>query len=164
METTAPEASAQEQLLSQTLMSFSQWRLNKTHQAEPIPNKLWEQIFALEKWYSPAEIKSFFRLTSKQYTARQQAMCLSKTPSETHDTERPVPNPQGVSDFPELCEVNVKDNPPATTPPKVNPYALNALPSAKTIVIELCRVDGEIMKIHTTEDSIPTLLNTFLGR
>jgi len=31
------------------------------------------------------------------------------------------------------------------------------------LVVEFCRSDGQIMKIHTTQDSISTLMQSFFG-
>jgi len=54
---------------------------------------------------------------------------------------------------PSLCEVKIT--------PKKSSYQPQSLPSGKTLVVEFCRADGRVMKIHTTQDSIPTLMKAF---
>jgi hypothetical protein len=123
--------------LATTLSLFEQWRGSKKKISEPIPDELYQHIFSLEKFYPPVQLRRFFNLSTRQYeTKREKFLQDASAPS------------------PKLCQVKIKAE---------NPYSLESLPSAKTLVVEFCRSDGQIMKIHTTQDSIPTLMNTFLG-
>lgn len=146
-DTSCFEDSRCEQLLVKTLNAFSHWRTNKKRPAEPIPTELWQQIFALEQWYEPSQLRNFFNVSTKQYATKKTALISKKDEAL------------------ELCEVNViKENKaPKKSEVKLSPYTLDSLPSAKTLVVEFCRSDGQVMKIHTTQDSIPALLQTFLG-
>jgi hypothetical protein len=123
---------------------FSKWRANKKKSAEPIPNQLWEKIFALEEIYSSAQLRRIFNISIGQYHKKFAELRPFVDTATTKETQTPVP---------QLCQVTIKRN----------PYEQAPLPSAKTLVVEFCRSDGRIMKIHTTQDSIPTLMNTFFA-
>lgn len=163
-----PENSPQEQQLVKTLSAFSHWRTNKKKPAELIPSELWHQIFALEEWYTPSQLRSFFSVSKKQYAMKREALMAvqNEVPKAATKPDKATAAVDfDISGAPELCEVNVINEKKTTkkNTAKINPYALESLPSAKTLVVEFCRSDGQIMKIHTTQDSIPTLLQTFLG-
>ena len=157
-----------EQKFNQALQDFSHWRVNKKKPAEPIPHKLWHQIFELEDWYTPSELRSFFSVSTKQYSSKKEALGgrqnLAIIKESTYENTK---NPLEVTEdyTPQFCEAKLKNETKASPKSNVKSklYALEPLPSAKTLVVEFCRHDGQIMKIHTTQDSIPTLLQTFLG-
>jgi hypothetical protein len=129
--------------LLSVLEEFSMWRANKKKPAEPIPNQLWEKIFALEEICPSAQLRRLFNISIGQYHKKFAEL----RPSDTATPKETKMPPQ------QLCQVTIKKN----------PYEQAPLPSAKTLVVEFCRSDGRIMKIHTTQDSIPTLMNTFFG-
>jgi hypothetical protein len=137
--------------LAATLSAYQQWRVNKKKLSEPVPDELCQQIFSLETFYPAARLRRLFNLSTRQYETKRQKFSLNAPQKPliagSHSTPTPPPPPQ-------LCQVKLKTE---------NPYALEALPSAKTLVVEFCRSDGQIMKIHTTQDSIPTLMRSFLG-
>lgn len=128
--------------LSSLLEEFAQWRASKNNPADPIPDALWEKVFQLEKTYPCAALKQLLNISTKQYKHKVAQLNVNNTRPDT-----PKGSPQ------KLCQVTVKKE----------PYQHDALPSGKTLIVEFCREDGKIMKIHTTQDSIPTLMKTFFG-
>jgi hypothetical protein len=157
--TTQPETKPEEinrsdkagELLAATLAAFEQWRSGKKRIAEPIPEELWQKIFSLEPFYSSALLRRFFSLSTKQYAAKREALFPQRPPKSTPQVDT---QSQTAASPVSLCEVKIK---------KPNPYASEPLPSGKTLIVEFCRGDGQIMKIHSTQDSIPLLMRQFLG-
>ena len=144
---TQSEASPREQQLIQALNGVANWRANKKKPAEPIPHELWFQIFALEEWYPPSQLRSFFSVSTKQYAVKKEALM-----SEQNEVSKAALKPEKAKaskssvkqDTPQLCGVNIIKENKATkkSHAKINPYALEPLPSAKTLVVEFCRSDG----------------------
>ena len=145
--------------LVDTLGAFAAWRTTKTNSAEPIPDHLWHAVFQLEAYFSRAQLRRYFHLNTTQYTSRRNAL-LPNNEAVTQPASEDMTGVPPLIEPPTLCEVTVKNK---KSSKKANPYASEPLPSAKTLIVEFCRSDGQIMKIHTTQDSIPTLIKTFLG-
>ena len=141
------------ELLAATLVAFEQWRAGKKKIAEPIPEVLWRKIFSLEPYYSSALLRRFFSLNTKQYAAKRDVL-FPVTKGPLKPTRQVDTTSQTAASPMSLCEVKIK---------KPNPYANEPLPSGKTLIVEFCRSDGQIMKIHSTQDSIPLLMRQFLG-
>jgi hypothetical protein len=95
-------------------------------------------------------------LNVKQYTAKREVLFsagnLTPTPVASIDATPPTAAQAAVSPVVPFCEVKIK---------RSNPYEHEPLPSGKTLIVEFCRRDGQIMKIHTTQDSIPLLMQQF---
>ncbi len=137
--------------LLSTLNEFTQWRTQKKTPAEKIPDELWLKLFSHETTHSIPQLRSIFNVTNKQYEQNQNRLLANTETQKNEAKESSLSN-----ELPKLCEVTLKAAPE-------NPYKPDALPSGKTLVVEFCRSDGQIMKIHTTQDSIPTLMQSFLG-
>lgn len=147
------EKNEAEKNFATTLSLFEKWRNSKKKISEPIPDELCQKIFLLEKFYPPVQLRRLFNLSARQYeTKREKYFPTDKKAMAAKNVNAHV-NPTKEAP-PKLCEIKIKPD---------NPYAPEPLPSAKTLVVEFCRSDGQIMKIHTTQDSIPTLMHTFLG-
>jgi hypothetical protein len=54
----------------------------------------------------------------------------------------------------DFCEAK-EPQPPLYKPAKI--------PATNTLIVEFCRADGHIMKIHTTTDSFAELMKAFFG-
>lgn len=135
--------------LESALEEFNQWRDNKKHSGSPIPDGLWHKVFDLAEIYTALQVRTIFGINTQQYAKKYKALRGEK---EIRAEESPK------SEGSRLCEVTIK---PATSTKKKSSYQPQSLPSAKTLVVEFCRADGRIMKIHTTQDSIPTLMQAF---
>lgn len=143
-----------DQVLISVLNAFEQWRKNKKTNAEAIPDELCRQIFALESHYSAGKLRRCFGLSTRQYHSKREKYFPSHIKPVVVETIKQKPAAEMAPPLPppKLCEIKIIPE---------SPYATEPLPSAKTLVVEFCRSDGRIMKIHTTQDSIPTLMHTF---
>ena len=118
------------------------WRAKKKSQGEKMPDALWGKIISVYKQF-PDQTKICRRLliTKPQLKAKL----------------REFGDESLFNDPVELCQI-----------PKIQ-----AIPSYRavedsfsaltTLVVEFCRADGCVMKIHTTTKSIQELINNFLG-
>jgi hypothetical protein len=100
-----PEAA--EQLLNAALNTIEAWRNNKASNMQPIPDDVCRQIFALETFYSPVQLRKFFSLSGRQYRSKREKFFPDdKKAVEANDinvgksTVKPAP--------PKLCEVKIK--------------------------------------------------------
>lgn len=146
--------------LTATLMAMANWRKNKSSAGEPIPDELWQRIFALEDTLPISQLRAVFNLSTNQYANKRAKLLEPKANSVTvsTDTQR-----QATTEF---CEVKLKPEDVTSAVPKAklstpSPYTLEALPQAKTLIVEFRRQDGAIMKIHTTQDSIAVVMHNF---
>ena len=136
------EASDFEPTLEKVHNEIENWRAKKKSQGEKMPDTLWKKVISVCKQF-PDQTKICRRLF---ITKAQLKSKLREFSDETLFND-PV----------ELCRI-----------PKVQ-----SLPSYKavedgfsalsTLVVEFCRADGCVMKIHTTTKSIHDLINNFLG-
>lgn len=124
---------------------LQQWRDNKPiHKENSIPEALWKKIFSLAKTHSPTKIRSLFGISSQQY---QHKFNQYGTPP---DAAAKAPDASPV----QFCEVNSKP-PPLYQPLKI--------PATNTLVVEFCRSDGQVMRIHATHDCLATVMQLFFN-
>lgn len=120
---------------------LEQWRATRSeHKETSIPDSLWRKIFALAKEHSPSKMRGLFGISSQQYAKKLKELC----PEQPAALNKPEP-----IDF---CEVQKTDSLDYLNP-AINP----------TLVVEFCRADGKIMKIHTTTRSIKDVMRAFFG-
>jgi hypothetical protein len=118
------------------------WRANKKSQGEKMPDSLWQKIVNLAKQYpDQAKICRRLQLTKAQLKSKM----------------REFGDEAVFNDPVELCKI-----------PKIqNSQSYKAVEDSfkalSTLVVEFCRTDGCVMKIHTTTQSIQDLINSFLG-
>jgi hypothetical protein len=72
------------------------------------------------------------------------------------DELRPSAQPQQAFRPPHIDFCEAKEAP-------LNHYKPARIPATNTLVVEFCRADGRIMKIHTTTDSFAELMKAFFG-
>lgn len=131
--------------LKDVLQEFEQWRTAKVNPAEPIPDALWRKIFVLAETIAPAKLRAIFGMSNAQYQKKFHE--LYPAADDALASSPPV--------SPSLAFCEVKARPPFYQPQK--------LPTTPTLVVEFCRADGHIMKIHTTTDSFKTLISLFFA-
>jgi len=132
--------------LTQVFTEVESWRSKKTTRGEKMPDDLWKKIIEIYKNYpEQAQLCRKLGVTKNQVNAKLLEF------GDEHFYHDPV----------KLCEI-----------PKVSPIAgsKSTVPklsqefsSLATVVVEFCRSDGCIMKIHTTTKSIHELITSFLG-
>jgi hypothetical protein len=126
--------------LDSVLQSLASWRATKTSRSEPIPDDIWKSIFSLEARFPDLPVHSIFGIPKTQYQRKRDESQSSTVPTFT------VRQPR--VDF---CEA--KEEQACYQPARI--------PATNTLVVEFCRADGKIMKIHTTTDSFAELMKAF---
>lgn len=121
--------------------AINNWRANKKSMQERIPDSIWEQVLILSEKYSEASLRAATGISSAQFRRKLAEHSTPATPKK----------PSAQVDF---CEVKqIKPNPPL--------YKPNKILATNTLIVEFCRDDGRIMKIHTTTDSFAELMKAF---
>jgi|WetSurMetagenome_2_1015567.scaffolds.fasta_scaffold1076927_1 hypothetical protein len=118
------------------------WRAKKKSQGQKMPNDLWKRIISLAKQF-PDQTRLCRRLLI--------------TKAQLKTKLREIGDEFVFNDPVELCQIPKIQNAPNYKNVEDSFSALS------TLVVEFCRADGCIMKIHTTTKSIQELINNFLG-
>jgi len=130
--------------LDDVIQSITHWRATKNNRNVPIPDTIWKDIFILFKKFPEQTLCSALCITKLQFQRKLEEQKFSSTmPSQPPELPR--------MDF---CEVKTP-SPPIYKPAKI--------PATNTLVVEFCRADGRIMKIHTTTDSFAELMKAFFA-
>jgi hypothetical protein len=130
------------------VQSMQEWRANKSvHQQTSIPDSLWRDIFALSPSHSPKQVRQLLSVSKAQYN-RKFAQLFPSEKRAVNQEAMPV----------DFCEVNqapsaVKHTPRQEELPRYMPV--------NTVIIELCRADGKIMKIHATSHCFREIIDAF---
>ena len=130
-----------------TLNKLQQWRETKSeHKQTKIPDELWLEIFSLEETFKSSYLRKYFNLALKQYEDKKNTLNLvSQSPINTKSSD----------DY--FCEVT-----PSTSKQPID-IKQNYVPVTTTVVVEFCRPDGRIMKIHTCTDQFKNIINDFFN-
>lgn len=139
--------------LEQLAAKIESWRQTKKTQNEKIPAAIWDEILAYHSKF-PAQV-AFHRR-------------MGITATQLKNKLREVENENLFNDPAELCKIpNIpKHDPNNNTTPKYSAEHLHLnddFSSLATIVVEFCRKDGCLMKIHTTTKNVHEIINSFLG-
>lgn len=132
--------------LEAVLQQLEQWRATKDpHKKISIPDDLWHKIFKLAKLHSPTKIRGLFGISTTQYNKKYEQLY------PTQNAKQPV-NKTALENI-NFYEVK----PRSSKPMDLEPY----VPETTTIIVEFCRADGKIMKIHTATNNFNDLINAF---
>lgn len=146
---------AESPTLGDVLNRLEAWRSNKLNRTDAIPDDLWRAIFSLQKTCNSNKLRSLFGVTAKQYEAKLSALYPNTSIAPSKNDSTPA-----VS----FCEVKTEVATPAKLKTKITPVLPNTpLLDTRTLIVEFRRVDGLLMHIHTTHDSISELLQAFLS-
>jgi hypothetical protein len=135
---------SQEITLDNLIISMNDWRANRGKSNEPIPKEIWEHVFKLSKKFPETTVCTALGITRTQY--RRKLDEQQNPPKIASQESQALPQ----IDF---CEAKLKVMPI---------YQPAKIPATNTLVVEFCRADGHIMKIHTTTDSFADLIKAFL--
>ena len=118
------------------------------HQAIAIPDALWQKTLLLGQKHGGTKIRALFGISGKQYEKRHKQFCAS---------------PENVTnkkaDAIQFCEVKAPVTSENSTKSVYKPLEI---PHANNVtVVEFCRSDGQIMKIHTTTHNLNTIIHSF---
>ena len=128
-------ADSEEITLDKVVQRLANWRTNKTSRGDQIPDNIWKSIFVLEAKFPDLPLHVILGITKLQFQRKRD--------------ESSSPDKQPDVDFCELKE----DHASYYQPVKI--------PATNTLVVEFCRGDGKVMKIHTTTDSFAELMKAF---
>jgi hypothetical protein len=131
--------------LDSLVKAMTDWRTNKKNVQEQIPEWIWQQIYVLLEKFPGSTVRAATGISSTQLRRK-----LEERSSRTVSHEKPS---VATIDF---CEA--KENKPSKSAPL---YQAIRIPATNTLIVEFCRADGRIMKIHTTSDSFAELMKAF---
>ena len=142
--------------LDGVMKDFTQWRSNKKSQPS-IPDSLWASIFTLSEEIDAGKLRVLFGLNTKQYQKKWAQL-------------RGNGGSSNASRLPEKKQAS-GTVPPADAFCEVTPLPLNGKPikpvaferPAHTYLVEFCRSDGRVMKIHATHQHLGDLMASFFG-
>lgn len=130
--------------IDDVIQSITDWRATKNNRNVPIPDSIWKNILILLGKFSQQTLCAALGITKAQLQRKiEEQEFSSKIPSQPLELPR--------MDF---CEAR-------QSPPPV--YKPARIPATNTLVVEFCRSDGRIMKIHTTTDSFAELMKAFFA-
>jgi hypothetical protein len=131
------------------LQELQHWRDNREiHKETSIPEALWKKIFSLAQTHPPTKIRGLFGISSQQY---QNKFNQYFPPPDTAAPSQPV---DSVSI--QFCQAEVSSRPPPLHQPL-------KIPATNTLVVEFCRADGQVMRIHATHECLATLMPLFFN-
>lgn len=139
--------------LDSVILSMTHWRANKSVRGEQIPKEIWDNIFELVKKYPHMPIPTMLGITKMQF---QRKLDERKITLNSSEIEAPVSQTK-PREYPRMDFCETKEESPA------RPYKAEKIPATNTLIVEFCRADGRIMKIHTTTDSFAELMKAFFG-
>ncbi|MBM3887316.1 hypothetical protein FJ364_05290 [Candidatus Dependentiae bacterium] len=132
--------------LDEAVQMITDWRANKATPNEAIPNHIWQHIFSLSERFSETTICTELGITKNQLRYKR----------DEHQSLTALPKPP--SNFAKIDFCEVKQSPIAQPL-----YKATKIPATNTLIVEFCRTDGRLMKIHTTTDSFAELMKAFFS-
>lgn len=140
--------SAQPPSIDAVFQELQHWRDNREiHKETSIPEALWKKIFSLTKAHPPTKIRALFGISSQQYQNKFNQH-FPPPPPDTSVSRQPVDNASV-----QFCQAEVSKPPPLHQPLKI--------PATNTLVVEFCRNDGQVMRIHATHECLATIVPLF---
>jgi hypothetical protein len=135
--------------LDAVLQELQHWRDNREiHKETSIPEALWKKIFSLAKTHSPVKIRGLFGISSQQY---QNKFNQYFPPPDKATSTQPADNVPV-----QFCQAEVNPKPPPL-------YQPLKIPATNTLVVEFCRSDGQVMRIHATHECLATIMPLFFN-
>jgi hypothetical protein len=131
--------------LDDLVMEVNDWRANKRSRNERIPEYIWQKVFALLKKFPDSTICAALGIPKAKLNQEREERKYVKT-VELVLTDEPESSPV------DFCEAEEEAL-----------YKPARIPATNTLIVEFCRADGRIMKIHTTTDSFAELMKAFFG-
>ncbi len=155
------------------------WRDNKSsYPGSGIPDAVWEMIFSLEgAGHRATTLRSLFGLSSAQYTRKREQLKAAPAKKSNPSTSTKAPKRDTSATF---AEVSVTSSgPPQAGVPSLAQAAANNQQAVKhlrstntsaeqyldptTIIVECIRPDGHRLKIHTTNNRLDVIMQTFFA-
>jgi len=140
--------------LDSVMKDFVKWRSNKKAQPS-IPDSLWASVFTLNDEIAAGKLRVLFGLNTKQYQKKWAQLRGNGG------------NADSLAEKNQSCE----SVPPADVFCEAIPLPVNGKPMkpvaferpAHSYLVEFCRSDGRVMKIHATHQNLGDLMASFFG-
>jgi len=129
--------------LDKVVLAMENWRASKKNIQDPIPDSIWQQIVALLDKFPEATVRAATGITSTQLTRKLKERNFAASSATS------LQSPSSIH----FCEVKEEKSPALYKPAKVL--------TNHTLIVEFCRADNQIMKIHTTTASFADLMKAF---
>jgi len=171
--------------LDSVLTELEHWRANKSeYPTNSIPDKVWYHIFQLasEGRHGEAALRKIFGLNSVQYRRKKTELCatenstMAELPSIEATTVQERESHSSTASLPAFGEVVSLESSTISVPGlhgttkadltqlKSNKNESLSFLDNSTIIVECIRPDGYRLKIHTTNSSLDTVMNTFFSQ
>ena len=132
--------------IGELLNQLETWRSQKGNRSEAIPDDIWQKVFSLEAQFGPKRLRAMLNISNKQYDNKRNELLGSHQQNDDC-----IPEPDTITPQPApFCQAKVKPS-----FPKVDTLNL------ETVVVELHRADGNVMKVHTTTASFQEIIHAF---
>jgi hypothetical protein len=132
--------------IGELLNQLEAWRSQKGNRSEAIPDDIWQQVFYLEPQFGSKRLRAMLNISNKQYDNKRNELLGNHQQNDDGPEQPDNITPQPTT----FCQAKVKPS-----FPKVD--TLNI----ETIIVEVHRADGNIMKVHTTTSSFQDLIQAF---
>ena len=146
--------------LEDVMDMVNDWRAQKSERGDRMPDALWQEIILLLNKFPSSMLCTVFKI-SKIQLQNKQAKYQAATSPLGHEakTKSSIPSraslPSILHEIPPMDFCEVKRQVPRYQPERI--------PATNTLVVEFCRADGQLMKIHTTTDSFAELMKAFFA-
>ncbi|GEM_PF-4857876 len=143
---------AQPPSIDAIFQELQQWRDNRDiHKETSIPEALWKKIFSLAKTHPPSKIRALFGISSQQYQNK-----FNQYYPPLPDTAASSKSKPADSASVQFCQAEVNTKPPPL-------YQPLKIPATNTLIVEFCRADGQVMRLHATHDCLATIMPLFFN-
>lgn len=137
--------------LDSVVEAIESWRVNKKSMQEPIPESIWQQIFVLLEKFPESTLRAATGISSNQFRRKLQER------AEGMNNTSSIPKVSSPAHI-DFCEVKT-----SKSISQAALYKPAKILATNTLIVEFCRADGQIMKIHTTTDSFAELMKAFFA-
>lgn len=173
---TTEEQAANTFTLDDVYNQMTEWRNNKEKLGHSIPDTLWENIFSLEPKYSASVLKKFFSISNNQYETKRKQYLEKANGYSANQNPNDVSSGH-LSQLPETIQFNEARLQEAINKVNASHSAADAKSQLKslsnnseplvidqqTVIVEVYRPDGALLKIHLKTGPLCQLINDFLN-
>ncbi len=132
------------------------WRSTKAKHKQPgFADPIWKRILWLGEKHGETKVRAFLGVSSEQYRNKAVQFAKKKTQQE-EDSIAP-----GFVEIPAPATSAQRSSSAQTPKPIYQPATIQSPEASSVSVVELCRADGVVMKIHTVKDNWPALMQAF---
>jgi hypothetical protein len=152
--------------IDSVLQELTVWRETKAEHKQPgFPDPLWRRILWLGQQHGETKIRSLLGISSQQYKIKAAQLARQADPGSDKPSDdggkSSVPFVEMAVPTTEIA-ATASEQAVTTTQASIYQAADVTIPDAHTVsVVELCRADGMVMKIHTVNNHWRALIEAF---